>query len=207
MRRRSENGSETCAVKNVTIERIVRLKTFLARSADEWRRWLEKHHDSESEVWLIFYKRHTGEPTVDYADALDEALCYGWIDSLIKRIDDSRFARKFTPRKANSRWSPINRQRYAALKAAGRLKQPGVARPPTKRTYDPPPPRPATVPPYILDAIKKNAALWRHFEALTRVERLRYAHWIDSAKRSATKTRRLNEALRILATGKPLGLK
>ena len=183
------------------------MKTFLARSADDWRRWLEEHHDCESEVWLIFYKRHTGEPTVEYSDALDEALCYGWIDSLIKRIDDSRFARKFTPRKTDSRWSSINRQRYAMLKAAGRLKQPGVERPPTKRTYDAPAPRPTTIPPYILDAVKVSAVVWRHFEALTPAERLRYAHWIDSAKRSATKTRRLNEALRILAAGRPLGLK
>ena len=63
------------------------------------------HHASESEVWLIFHKQHTGKPSVAYKDAVDEALCYGWIDSLIKRIDDDRYARKFTPRKADSNWS------------------------------------------------------------------------------------------------------
>jgi uncharacterized protein YdeI (YjbR/CyaY-like superfamily) len=183
------------------------MKTLLARNADQWRRWLEKHHDSESEVWLVFYKRHTGKPTVEYADALDEALCYGWIDSLIKRLDDARFARKFTPRKQDSRWSAINRKRYAELKAARRLKPSGVARPPTGRTYDAPPRRPTAVPSYVVDALRKKPGVWRNFETLTPTERLRYAHWIDSAKREETRRRRLDEAIRLLSEGKPLGLK
>ena len=98
------------------------MKTFVAQTADQWREWLSEHHDSESEVWLIFHKLHTGVGSIAYMDALDEALCFGWVDSLVKRLDDARYARKFTPRKADSRWSTINRKRYAALKAAGRLK-------------------------------------------------------------------------------------
>ena len=104
------------------------MKTFVAKTADQWRKWLDKHHDSESEVWLIFYKQHTGVKSIAYLDALDEALCFGWVDSLVKRLDESRYARKFTPRKADSRWSTINRKRYAALKAAGRLKPGGINR-------------------------------------------------------------------------------
>src|SRR5215207_4199963 len=98
------------------------MKTFLARTADQWREWLAEHHDSESEVWLICHKLHTGITSIDYTDALDEALCFGWVDSLVKRLDDRRFARKFTPRRADSRWSATNRKRYAALKASRRLK-------------------------------------------------------------------------------------
>ena len=94
------------------------VKTFVAQTADQWRKWLDEHHDSESEVWLIFHKLHTGVASIAYLDALDEALCFGWVDSLVKRLDDSRYARKFTPRKADSRWSAINRKRYAALKAS-----------------------------------------------------------------------------------------
>ncbi len=97
------------------------LKTLDARTPAEWRRWLADHHDSEPEVWLVFHKRHTGQASIAYEDAVDEALCFGWVDSLIKRLDDARYARKFTPRKADSKWSTANRQRYAQLKASGRL--------------------------------------------------------------------------------------
>ena len=95
------------------------MKTLLVHTLEQWRDWLTEHHDSESEVWLIFHKLHTGVRSIAYWDALDEALCFGWVDSLVKRLDESRYARTFTPRKADSRWSTINRKRYAALKAAG----------------------------------------------------------------------------------------
>src|SRR6185503_4721711 len=112
------------------------LKTFDARTAEQWRRWLADHHDSEGEVWLLFHKHHTGRTSIAYEDAVNEALCFGWVDSLIKRLDDERYARKFTPRKADSRWSTSNRKRYAQLKASGRLMTPGLNRAPTDRTYD-----------------------------------------------------------------------
>ena len=79
-----------------------KLKTFDPRNAKAWRAWLAKHHASESEVWLVFHKQHTRRASVAYEDAVDEALCYGWVDSLIRRLDDDRNARKFTPRRADS---------------------------------------------------------------------------------------------------------
>ena len=106
------------------------MKTFHAETLARWRKWLADHHDSESEVWVIFFKQHTGKPSVAYLDALDEALCYGWIDSLVKRLDEDRYARKFTPRKPGSKWSAINIKRYADLEKADRLKAPGKARSP-----------------------------------------------------------------------------
>ena len=183
------------------------MKTLLARTVDEWREWLEAHHDSESEVWLIFYKRHTGLASIAYQDALDEALCFGWIDSLIKRLDHSRYARKFTPRKANSRWSTSNRIRYAKLKASGRLKPTGIDRAPAGRGYDARADAPSTVPAYILAALTIRPAARRHYEGLAPSHRRRYISWIDSAKQEKTRTRRLKEALRLLSLGKPLGLK
>ena len=81
------------------------MTTFDPRTLDRWRGWLDKHHASETEVWLVFYKQHTGTSAVAYLDAVDEALCYGWIDSLVRRLDEDRYARKFTPRKANSKWN------------------------------------------------------------------------------------------------------
>ena len=110
------------------------MKTLLVRTLDEWRNWLDEHHGSESEVWLVFYKLHTGVGSIAYSDALDEALCFGWVDSLVKRLDESRYVIKFTPRKADSRWSTINRKRFAALKAVGRLKPGGIKRAPTHRS-------------------------------------------------------------------------
>jgi uncharacterized protein YdeI (YjbR/CyaY-like superfamily) len=186
------------------------MKTLLVRTLDQWRDWLTEHHALVSEVWLIFHKRHTGVASIDYKDALDEALCFGWVDSLIKRLDDQRFARKFTPRKADSRWSDINRRRYAELKAAGRLKPPGIERPPTDRGDAPRPPRltlPSKLPAHIQAALRKHPKAQRHFEALPTSQQRRYFAWIESAKREETKLRRLQEAIRLLTSGKVLGLK
>jgi uncharacterized protein YdeI (YjbR/CyaY-like superfamily) len=186
------------------------MKTFSAKTLDQWREWLAEYHDSESEVWLIFHKLHTGVASIDYKDALDEALCFGWVDSLVKRLDDRRYARKFTPRRADSRWSNINRKRYAALKASGRLQPAGITRAPTDRSYGPRPPRfkmPSKVPAYIQTALRKHPAALGHFEALAPSHRRRYLGWIESAKREETKARRLQEAIRLLSAGKALGLK
>jgi uncharacterized protein YdeI (YjbR/CyaY-like superfamily) len=186
------------------------MKTLRVRTLDQWRDWLAEHHASASEVWLIFYKRHTGVAYIDYKDALDEALCFGWVDSLVKCLDDQRFARKFTPRRADSRWSTVNRKRYAELRAAGRLKPPGIERVPTNRGYGPRPPRfalPSQLPAYIQAALRNHPTALRHFEALAPSQRRRYFAWIESAKREETKLRRLKEAIRLLANGEELGLK
>jgi uncharacterized protein YdeI (YjbR/CyaY-like superfamily) len=186
------------------------MKTLLVRTPEQWRDWLSRHHASESEVWLIFHKRHTGVASIECKDARDEALCFGWVDSLVKRLDDRRYAQKFTPRRADSRWSAVNRKRYAELKAAGRLKPPGIRRPPTDRGYGPRPPRlplPSRLPAYIAAALKSHPTASRHFESLPPSQRRRYIAWIESAKREETKHRRLREAIRLLAGGKVLGLK
>jgi len=183
------------------------LKTLDAQTSEEWRRWLADHHDSESEVWLVFHKRHTGRVTIAYEDAVDEALCFGWVDSLIKRLDDARYVRKFTPRKADSKWSTTNRQRYAQLKESGRLMPPGLNRAPTDRSGDAPRPSPSKVPQYIQEALRNRTAARSYFENLAPSYRRMYIGWIDSPKQQETKMRRLEEAIRLLAAGKKLGLK
>ena len=185
------------------------MKTFAAETLAQWRQWLARHHASESEVWLIFNKVHTGRRSIAYSDALDEALCFGWVDSLVKRLDEARYAIKFTPRKADSRWSAINRKRYAALKASGRLQPAGINRAPTDRGYGPRPryQMPAAIPRYIQAALRKQPAVWRYFQGLSPSHRRRYLGWIETAKREDTKIRRLQEAIRLLAAGRPLGLK
>src|SRR5438552_3711362 len=142
------------------------LKTLEVRTCEQWREWLTEHLDSESEVWLVFHKRHTGLPSIAYKDALDEALCVGWIDSLVKRLDDARYARKFTPRKPDSRWSTANRKRFAQLKASGRLTSAGLKRAPTDRSYDAPRPFTSKIPQYIQQALRSRPAAWNYFESL-----------------------------------------
>ena len=183
------------------------LKTFDARNCEQWREWLAKHHDSESEVWLVFYKRHTGRPSIAYDDAVNEALCFGWIDSLVKRLDDDRYARKFTPRKPDGRWSTVNRKRFAQLQAGGRLTPAGLKRAPTDRSGDAPRPSLSKVPQYIQQALASRPAARSYFESLAPSYRRMYIAWIDSAKQPGTKARRLREAVDLLAAGKKLGLK
>jgi uncharacterized protein YdeI (YjbR/CyaY-like superfamily) len=183
------------------------LNTLDVQTLEQWRNWLANHHGSESEVWLVFHKRHTRRPSIAYEHALDEALCFGWVDSLVKRLDDARYARKFTPRKPDSKWSTANRTRYAQLKASRRLMPSGLNRPPTDRRYELPVSRPSVVPTYIREALKKSPAAWRYFEALAPSYRRQYIGWIDSAKLPETKMRRLEESIRLLAAGRKLGLK
>ena len=101
------------------------MKSRYFKAPKEWRTWLKSNHDKETELWLIFYKKHT-RPTLDYESAVEEALCYGWIDSIIKKIDESRFARKLTPRKNRSKWSPSNKKRVEGLIKSGRMTNVGL---------------------------------------------------------------------------------
>ena len=114
-------------------------------------------HASQSEIWLVFPKQHTGQKGIAYREALEEALCFGWVDSLVRRLDDDRFARKFTPRKANSRWSTINRKLYAELLARGLVAAPGLQRPPTDKSGDAPRPDMTALPAFIEKALKADA--------------------------------------------------
>lgn len=183
------------------------IKTLDVRTRAKWRRWLERHHRTESEVWLVFHKRATGRACIAYDDAVEEALCFGWIDSTLRRIDEERYARKFTPRKPTSVWSSANRARYARLRACGLLTSDGEERPPTARDGDAPAVSLSRIPRYIQDALAKCPAARRCFDGLAPSYRRNYIGWIDSAKRQETKLRRLREAVSLLAAGKKLGLK
>jgi uncharacterized protein YdeI (YjbR/CyaY-like superfamily) len=101
------------------------------QNRQQWRPWLEKHHPSRPGVWLVFYKKHARVKSIPYEDSVREALCFAWIDSLIKRLDDDRYALKFTPRQPTSKWSDINRKRWEELKEAGLLTKAGLAVAPT----------------------------------------------------------------------------
>ena len=101
-------------------------KELYVMNREDWRAWLEQNHATEKEVWLLYYKKHTGKPTIPYDDAVEEALCFGWIDSLVKRIDDEKYTQKFTPRKNRSVWSESNKKRAKRTIKLGRMTGAGL---------------------------------------------------------------------------------
>src|SRR5262245_43244887 len=162
------------------------LMTLQVRSRREWRAWLAKHHRSSPGIRLVFYKAHTGVTSIAYEDMVREALCFGWIDSLVKRLDDDRYTVKVTPRRPTSKWSDINRKRWAELKAAGLLAAAGIAAPPTNNSYRPRPVVPE-LPAYIAEALKAHSGAWEFFRALARTHRRDFVVWIHTAKRPETR--------------------
>jgi hypothetical protein len=133
----------------------VNLITLDVRTRNEWRQWLARHHASSPGIWLVRHKHHTGVKTMPYEDVVSEALCFGWIDSLVKRLNADRYAIKVTPRKPTSKWSDVNRKRWKGLEAAGRLAAPGRAAAPTVNRYAPKPAIPQ-LPAYIANAFKRT---------------------------------------------------
>lgn len=144
--------------------------------------------------------------SVAYDDSVREALCFGWIDSLIKRLDDDRYARKFTPRQTSSKWSPSNRKRWLELKAAGLLAPAGLAAAPTGNSYAPRPAIPK-LPSYIAKAFRTNAKAWDFFRDLAPTYRRHFVMWIHSAARPETRQKRIRESLALLNARRKLGLK
>ena len=96
-------------------------------SAAEFGAWLAEHHATATEVWIGYWKKHTGKPSLVWSDAVDEALCFGWIDGVLRRVDDERHIQRFTPRKPTSNWSAVNVAKVAALREAGRMRPAGEA--------------------------------------------------------------------------------
>src|SRR5881396_1431135 len=181
------------------------LMTLEVRNRQQWRTWLGEHFASSPGVWLVFYKNHTGVKSVPYEDSVREALCFGWIDSLIKRLDDNRYARKFTPRQPTSKWSDINRKRWEELRGAGLLTKAGLAAAPTDNTYSPRPAIPQ-LPAYIAKALKANPKAWSSFQGFAPSHRRNFVAWIHTAVRPETREKRIAEAINLLAAGKKLGL-
>jgi uncharacterized protein YdeI (YjbR/CyaY-like superfamily) len=163
-------------------------------------------------VWLIFYKKETSKPTIGYEDAVEEALCFGWIDSIIKKIDDERYARKFTPRKKKSKWSGLNKKRANKMIKEGRMTDVGLAKIQTaKKTglwdQDAGPQISFDVPPEFAKALAQNKKAKENFDNLAPSYRKQYIGWIAVAKRAETKKRRIEESLILLEKGKKLGMK
>lgn len=187
-------------------------KEVYLTNRDEWREWLEKYHDAEKEVWLIYYKRHAGKPRIPYDDAVEEALCFGWIDSIVKKVDEERFAQKFTPRKSKSRWSELNKKRARKMIEEGKMTERGFTRiREAKRSGEwfqkASRAKELVIPLYIGEALSANKKALDNFNKLAKSFRRQYIGWINSAKREETRKRRLAEAIKLLMQNKKLGMK
>ena len=178
----------------------------------KWRQWLKKNHRSQTAAWVVFYKQHTGKTWISYDAAVEEALCYGWVDSLVRRIDDDTFARKFTPRKPGSKWSASNKKRVAELIDSGRMTPHGQALVDAAKQDGSWAARTAAatqfaMPTELTAALAKHTLAREHFEALSPSCRKQYITWIASAKKPETRERRSKEALKLLAKNQRLGMK
>jgi uncharacterized protein YdeI (YjbR/CyaY-like superfamily) len=183
-----------------------RLTELAVRTRKQWRQWLAKHHASSPGIWLVRHKQHTGVDSMPYEDLVSEALCFGWVDSLVRRLDDNRFAIKVTPRKPTSKGSDTNRRRWKELEAAGLLAPAGLGAAPTANRYAAHPPIPQ-LPAYVAKAIKTNVKAWQFFQQLAPTYRRDFVVWIHTAKRPETRDKRIHESITLLAAGKKLGLK
>ncbi len=177
------------------------------QSRQVWRNWLLEHHETSQGIWLVFVNRSAKTENMTYDEAVEEAMCFGWIDSIIRNLDLQRYARKFTPRKPNSRWSTINRNRYESLRDRGLLMSAGLKACPTGRCGDAPKISPEKIPAWIEERLRENDTIWRNWLALAPSYRRHYIGWLDAAKRPDTRKKRIDEALDLILHRKKLGLK
>jgi uncharacterized protein YdeI (YjbR/CyaY-like superfamily) len=189
------------------------MKQLYFETREEWRQWLAANHDKETEVWLVYYKKETGKPSIPYGASVEEALCYGWVDSLIKKLDEERFTRKFTPRKEQSNWSKSNIKRVGRMIAAGQMTEHGlrlVEAAKESGRWDNPVQAPKMdfeMPAELRTALKENPKAQQGYETLTPSQQKRYITWIAIAKRPETRQKRTAEAIKMLERGEQLGLK
>ncbi len=182
-------------------------------SRADWREWLAKNHGLETLVWLVFYKKAKGIPGLLYEEAVEEALCFGWVDSLIKKLDANRYLRKFTPRNPGSLWSDINKTRAEKMIAAGRMSPPGMALVREARQSGEwdrvrkPGPRWVEESRELAEALLDHPRAAAHFRALAPSYRRHYNLWVSTAKKPRTRMRRVREAIQKLERGERLGLK
>lgn len=172
------------------------METLFCKNREEWRAWLNQNHSTENEIWLIYYKKHTKKPTVTYNDAVEEALCFGWIDSIVKRIDEETYMQKYTPRKKNSIWSLLNKKRVEKMISEGKMTKAGFnqidiakkngywAKAYSSQNI-------AKIPKELEGALKENKITWENFNRFAKSYQNTYIFWVTSAKRPETIKRRI----------------
>ncbi|UOQ72857.1 YdeI/OmpD-associated family protein [Hymenobacter cellulosilyticus] len=172
----------------------------------EWRQWLTDNHTSSPGVWLVYYKKESGQPRLSYAASVEEALCFGWIDSHPRRLDADRSALLFTPRKPRSGWSKVNKERLVELEQAGLLQPAGlaaIARAKENGSWESLDAAEAgTVPADLAAALAAEPTAEQHFRAFSPSSRKMILTWVLAAKRPETRARRIAETVRLAALNK-----
>jgi uncharacterized protein YdeI (YjbR/CyaY-like superfamily) len=162
---------------------------------EEWRAWLEENHDRQSGVWLISFKASTGKGRITWDEIVEEAICYGWIDSVQRTLDAERSMQLITPRKPGSPWSALNKRRIEHLEAAGRLAPPGVAKIEAAKRDGSWSAADAVealmVPPDLAEALARQPVAEANFAAFSPSAKKQLLWWIHSAKRPETRTKRI----------------
>jgi uncharacterized protein YdeI (YjbR/CyaY-like superfamily) len=173
---------------------------FTSRS--EWHEWLEKNHMSAGEVWLVYYKKPSGKPRIAYSDAVEVALCFGWIDGKIKRVNDDYYIQRFTPRRTGSRWSKYNMERVQKLIREGLMKPAGIkayqqAIDFPELIYDNRADGDPEIPEDLMAALKNNKTGFENFIKFSQSNRRIYIEWLNYAKRAETRLRRIDKIVRL----------
>jgi uncharacterized protein YdeI (YjbR/CyaY-like superfamily) len=176
-------------------------KTFYPRTREEWRRWLAENHAGEREVWLIAYVKGSGQPSLPYNDAVEEALCFGWIDSTRKTLTADSRGQRFTPRRKGAPWSEMNKERVRRLHAQGLMTEAGLAAGVDflDEVFE--------VPGDLLAALQEDPEVWAHFETFPEsYVRIRIG-WIEGARgRPEEFEKRLRYFLKMTKQGKRFGM-
>jgi uncharacterized protein YdeI (YjbR/CyaY-like superfamily) len=177
-------------------------KTLYVKNRQAWRLWLEKNHSKKKEIWLIYYKKHTGKSRIPYNDAVEEALCYGWIDSIAKTVDDERFAQRFTPRKKESSVSDLNIERIRKLIANGSMTSAGMETVKNTKINGR-----FKIPEDIENIMKNNHDVWENFIKFPiYYKRVRIA-WIESSRsRPEIFQKRLSYFIKMTEKNKRFGM-
>ncbi len=187
-------------------------KTLYAKNRKQWRSWLAKNHRTAPEIWLVYYKKHTGKPRIPYNDAVEEALCYGWIDSTVKAIDKDRTAQRFSPRRANSALSETNKERVRRLIAAKKMTRFGLERIKHHLESSPVPSRSREpsrfkLPGDILHVLKRDPIVWKNFRKFPDSYKRIRVGWIDGARgRPDEFEKRLRYFVKMTAKNKKYGM-
>ncbi len=185
-------------------------ETLYVKHRDAWRSWLEKNHDTTKEIWLIYFKKHTGKQRIPYDDAVEEALCFGWIDSTIKRVDDEIYVQRFTPRNKRSEWSSHNLRRAKVMISQEKMTEAGFSKIDLKLLEKPvltvkkQSARELVVPKYFSNALDSSPVAKRNFFNLAPSYRRNYIDWITAVKKEETRIRRLEKAIGLLEQNKKL---
>jgi len=178
---------------------IPKTNTYYAKDRKAWRKWLEKNHVSSTGVWLIYYKKNSGKTRVDYADAVEEALCFGWIDSTLNPIDEDSYMQLFTPRKPKSGWSKLNKDRVEKLTAQGLMAPAGLDKIKVAQengTWNKIDHIESFTLPSVLEkAFAKNKKAKAFFDTLSKTNKKYILYFINNVKNEETKLKRVSEII------------